>query len=101
MKLIITEKPSVAKDIANVLGVSSKNNGYYSNNEYFITYAFGHLISLAKMEYYNQNITLESLPIIPEKFVLKVTQDPGIKKQLNIIKTLSSKANSFICASDA
>lgn len=101
MKLIIAEKPSVAKDIAKVLNVSNKENGYYHNTKYFVTYAFGHLISLAPMEQYKETITLEDLPIIPDEFKLQVTDDPGIKKQLKIIKTLALKSSKIICATDA
>jgi len=101
MKLIITEKPSVAKDIAKILNVNKKENGYYCSSEYLITYAFGHLISLENISYYNENISLDSLPIIPDNFKLKVTDDPGIKKQLRIIKDLAKKATSIINAADA
>lgn len=101
MKLIIAEKPSVAKDIANILKVTNKENGYYSSSEYIVTYAFGHLISLENIKFYNEELNLSSLPIIPDVFKLKVTNDPGIKKQLKIIKNLASKANSIINAADA
>jgi len=101
MKLIITEKPSVAKDIAKVLNVTKKEDGFYSSPEYLITYAFGHLVSLENIKYYNEELNLSSLPIIPENFKLKITDDPGIRKQMKIIKNLANKADIIINAADA
>lgn len=103
-KLIITEKPSVGRDIAGVLGGFKKHEGYLENGEYVISWAFGHLLSLNEPEDYNpawKRWQLESLPIIPETFSIK----PITKtiKQLSVLKKLISRADisSLINAGDA
>lgn len=101
MKLIIAEKPSVAKDIAKVLQINSKEKGYIYNDQYAVTWAFGHLVSLYKPKYYQEDLTLSNLPVIPEQHVLKIGDDSGIKKQMNVIKKLLKECSSVICATDA
>ena len=67
MIALIAEKPSVAKDIARIIGATQKNDGYFSGNGYMVTWAFGHLIQLAMPEAYGvANFRRESLPILPE-----------------------------------
>jgi len=101
MKTIIAEKPSVAKEIASLLDVSEKRDGYLTGNGYFVTWAFGHLIGLAMPEEYGiSRFQKEILPIIPNPFLLTVrkvkmdkgyTDDNGAMKQLKVIKDLFNK----------
>ncbi|MDO9046291.1 MAG: DNA topoisomerase 3 [Methylobacter sp.] len=104
MKVILTEKPSVARDIAKCLSISNKRDGYFEGNGYQITWAFGHLVELKEPDEYNQawkRWSLESLPIIPEQFGLKARGDASAQKQLNTIKHLFKAADEIICATDA
>ncbi len=104
MKVILAEKPSVARDIAKCLSISNKRDGYFEGNGYQITWAFGHLVELKEPDEYNpswKRWTLESLPIIPEQFGLKARGDASAQKQLNTIKRLFKAADEIICATDA
>ena len=108
---MIAEKPSVAKDIARVIGATQRNDGYLSGNGYMVTWAFGHLIQLAMPEAYGvANFRRESLPIIPADFQLIPRQvkaekgykaDPGVLKQLKVIKEVFDQCNRIIVATDA
>lgn len=105
MKVVLAEKPSVAKDIAAVVGASSRKDGYYEGNDYIVTYAFGHLVSLAEPEEMNPAWggpwRIAQLPMIPEQWKYKIV-DKTIK-QFNVIKKffVDSKTSSIICATDA
>ena len=111
MKTIIAEKPSVAREIASLLGASDKKDGYLTGNGYFVTWAFGHLIGLGMPEDYGiSGFNKTSLPILPNPFMLTVRKikkdksygtDPGALKQLKIIKELFEKSESIIVATDA
>lgn len=104
MKVILTEKPSVARDIAKCLGINNKRDGYFEGNGYQITWAFGHLVELKEPDEYDpawKRWTLDSLPIIPEQFGLKARGDASAQKQLNTIKQLFKVADEIICATDA
>lgn len=111
MIAVIGEKPSVARDIARILGASEKQDGYLSGNGYLVTWAFGHLVGLAMPEAYGiQSFRRESLPIIPESFQLTPRQmkadkgykaDPGALKQLKVIKEVFSQSDKIIVATDA
>jgi DNA topoisomerase-3 len=104
MKVILTEKPSVARDIARCLNIRTKRDGYFEGNGYRITWAFGHLVELKEPDDYHKEWkrwSLEALPIIPEKFGLKARGDASAKKQLNTIKQLFKSADEIICATDA
>lgn len=111
MKVIIAEKPSVARDIAAIVGATSKKDGYMEGNGWTVTWAFGHLIGLAMPETYGfTSFRRENLPILPQEFALIPRQikegkeyknDPGVMKQLNIIKELFSKAEGIVVATDA
>lgn len=111
MKVIIAEKPSVARDIAAVLGVTSKKDGYIEGNGYAVTWAFGHLVGLAMPEAYGyKGFQRENLPILPAEFTLIPRQvkdgkeykpDPGVMKQLKVIGELFSRADEIIVATDA
>ncbi|MGZ8191554.1 MAG: DNA topoisomerase 3 [Methylococcaceae bacterium] len=104
MKVILTEKPSVARDIARCLAINNKRDGYFEGNGYQITWAFGHLVELKEPDEYRpewKRWSLESLPIIPEQFGLKAKGDASAQKQLNTIKRLFKAADEIICATDA
>ena len=111
MIALIAEKPSVAKDIARIIGATGRNDGYLSGNGYMVTWAFGHLIQLAMPEAYGvANFRRESLPVIPERFQLIPRQvkaekgykaDPGVLKQLKVIKDVFDRCDRIIVATDA
>ncbi len=104
MKVILTEKPSVARDIADHLGAKQRHEGYFEGNGYQITWAFGHLIALKDPEEYDPSLkkwSIATIPFIPSSFELKVVDDKGIKKQFGIIKKLLKAASEIICATDA
>ena len=91
MKLCITEKPSVAKDIAAILGASSRHDGYYEGNGYRVTWTFGHLCCLLEPHDYSpqwKRWALSSLPMLPTKFDIKLIEDDGIKRQFKDIESL-------------
>ncbi len=104
MKLIVTEKPSVAKDIAKVLGIGRTRDGYMENNDYIITWCVGHLIQLAYPEEYDpkyKSWNINDLPIFPKQF--KYMINPSTAKQYETVKTLmlSERVDEIICATDA
>ncbi|MHC6199218.1 type IA DNA topoisomerase [Elizabethkingia miricola] len=101
MITVIAEKPSVARDIAKVLGANTQKEGYLEGNGYFITYAFGHLVGLAEpVEYgYSEKWLKSELPLVPERF--KLIANKEAKKQLGIIKNLIKNSDSLIVATDA
>jgi len=104
MIVCIAEKPSVAKDIANVLGAKSSHEGYIEGNGYQVTWTFGHLCELKEPHEYSPNWkawSLASLPIIPERFGIKLKTDKGIEKQFKIIQELMQKADTIINCGDA
>ncbi len=91
MKICIAEKPSVAKDIAKVIGATQKKDGYYEGNGYKVTWTFGHLCTLKEPQDYHsdwKSWDLNYLPMIPSTFGIKVMDDKGVKKQFNIIQSL-------------
>lgn len=104
MKVCIAEKPSVAREIAQVVGAKTKRDGYYEGNGYAVTYTFGHLCTLQEPNDYKpywKSWDLNNLPMLPEKFKTKVVSNTGIEKQFNIIKTLFDKAEVVINCGDA
>ncbi|MCF7561301.1 DNA topoisomerase 3 [Sabulilitoribacter multivorans] len=104
MKVCIAEKPSVAREIASVLGANTKRDGYYEGNGYAVTYTFGHLCTLKEPNDYKpywKSWDLNNLPMLPEKFETKVVPNSGIKKQFKIIKNLFDKAEVVINCGDA
>ena len=104
MIVCIAEKPSVAKDIADVLGAKTKHDGYIEGNGYQVTWTFGHLCTLKEPHDYTQswkNWSLGSLPMIPPRFGIKLIEDKGIEKQFKIIESLMQKADGIINCGDA
>ncbi|CAL2078693.1 DNA topoisomerase III [Tenacibaculum sp. 190524A02b] len=104
MKVCIAEKPSVAREIASILGANTKHDGYFEGNGYAVTYTFGHLCTLLEPKDYKphwKSWDLNNLPMLPERFNTKVTADSGIQKQFTIIKSLFDKADVVINCGDA
>jgi DNA topoisomerase-3 len=104
MKVVITEKPSVARDIASVLKITDKKNGYIEGRGCAITWAFGHLVTLLDPGEYNPELRkwrLDSLPFIPDTFQLKLIENPGVAEQFATIKRLCQEAEEIVCATDA
>lgn len=104
MKVCIAEKPSVAKEIAEILGAKQRKDGYYEGNGYQVTWSFGHLCELKEPHEYDsayREWNLNMLPILPERFGIKVKNDKGIEKQFNTISTLFSGAEEIINCGDA
>ncbi len=102
MILIIAEKPSLARNIVSAIGNMKRNDGFYSNQEYLVSWAFGHLFTLADIEDYEDNVTgtkwkMDNLPCFPSKFKFNLKKDSnkqidsGIQKQFNIISTLCNR----------
>jgi len=104
MKVCIAEKPSVAREIANVLGADKKHSGYFEGNGYAVTYTFGHLCALMEPKDYKsywKSWDLNDLPMLPEKFMTKVVDNDGVQKQFDVIKSLLDKADLVINCGDA
>ena len=104
MKVCIAEKPSVAREIAAVLGANTKRDGYYEGNGYAVTYTFGHLCTLKEPNDYKsywKSWDLNNLPMLPDKFETKVVANSGIQKQFKIVKSLFDKAEVVINCGDA
>ena len=104
MIVCIAEKPSVAKDLAEILGAKTRRDGFYEGNGYQVTWTFGHLCTLKEPHDYNEkwkSWRLESLPIIPESFGIKVMDDSGVKKQFGVIETLVKSAETVVNCGDA
>lgn len=111
MKIVIAEKPSVARELAKVFGATTKRDGYIEGKGYSFTWAFGHLLQLAPpQEYGFIGWRRQHLPMLPNKFKLSVrkiktkdglVEDPSVRKQLDIIKKLFDEATEIIVATDA
>lgn len=104
MKLCITEKPSVAKDIAEIVGANVKRDGFFEGGDYVVTWTFGHLCSLKEPGDYTERWkrwALSVLPMIPEKFGIKVIHDAGIERQFHVIEHLIGQADEVINCGDA
>ncbi|RKX46039.1 MAG: DNA topoisomerase III [Verrucomicrobia bacterium] len=104
MKVVITEKPSVARDIASVLKITGKKKGYIEGRGCAITWAFGHLVTLLEPGEYDPELRkwrLDSLPFIPDEFKLKLIENPGVAEQFETIKRLCQEAEEIVCATDA
>jgi len=104
VQLVLTEKPSVARDIARVLGVKRQAEGYLESDELIVTWAYGHLLELCPPEAYNpawKKWTLQDLPLLPGEFRLAPSGDEGARRQLAVIATLLDRAETVVCATDA
>ena len=104
MIVCIAEKPSVARDIARIIGATSSHDGYMEGNGFQVTWTFGHLCTLKEPQDYTpmwRSWNLTSLPMIPERFGIKLIDDQGIKKQFSIIEGLMQKAERIVNCGDA
>jgi len=104
MIVCIAEKPSVAKDIARILGATASHDGYMEGNGYQVTWTFGHLCTLKEPHDYTQmwkSWSLSSLPMIPERFGIKLIDQPSIKKQFSVIERLMQSADRIVNCGDA
>lgn len=104
MILCVAEKPSVGRDIARVLGATTSRDGYMEGNGYCVSWTFGHLCALLDPNEYNEQWkgwNMSSLPMVPERFGIKITNDKGVQKQFNTIKTLIAQAEMVINCGDA
>lgn len=104
MKVCIAEKPSVAKEIAQVIGANTRKEGYFEGNGYQVTWTFGHFCTLLPPEDYKphwKRWDLNSLPMLPDRFEIKVMDDGGVKKQFKAIKDLFKNATLVINCGDA
>jgi len=104
VKVILAEKPSVTREIAAIVGARTRHDGYMEGSGYQVTWAYGHLVELKEPEDYDPALkrwSLDALPFIPERFELKVIQDPSSRQQFNVIKRLFRSAEEIVCATDA
>lgn len=104
MIVCIAEKPSVAREIANVLGAKQSHDGYIEGNGYQVTWTYGHLCTLKEPHDYTKmwkQWAFSSLPMIPSKFGIKLIDTPSIQKQFHIIETLMQKADRIVNCGDA
>ena len=103
-KLVIAEKPSVAKSIANVIGATNQKNGYFEGNGYLVSWCIGHLVELAMPEFYDEKYKIwkyEDLPILPNQWEYQISEDT--KQQFEILKSLMRRydVDSLVEATDA
>ena len=104
MKVCIAEKPSVAKELAQIIGANSRRDGYFEGNGYQVTWTFGHLCTLKEPNDYTEqwkSWNFRSLPMIPQKFGIKLIDDDGVKKQFATIEKLMLAAEEVINCGDA
>lgn len=104
MIVCIAEKPSVAKDIARILGATTSHNGYMEGNGFQVTWTFGHLCTLKEPNDYTENWkhwSLSALPMIPPRFGIKLIDDNGIKRQFSVIERLMQAADCIVNCGDA
>lgn len=104
MIVCIAEKPSVAKDIAQIVGAKERKDGFYQGNGYQVTWTFGHLCTLKEPHDYNPNWKywyLEDLPIIPSNFGIKLISNKGVEKQFKVIESLVAECEEVINCGDA
>ncbi|NPA38162.1 MAG: DNA topoisomerase III, partial [Chlorobi bacterium] len=104
MKVCIAEKPSVAGEIAKILGATTRRDGYFEGNGYCVTWTYGHLCTLKEPHDYKPELKrwhLGSLPIIPSRFSIKLINNQGVEKQFKVIESLVTKAEEVINCGDA
>jgi len=104
MRVILAEKPSVARELATFLGASARREGYFGGQVDQVTWAFGHLVTLKKPEDYDPALkrrSLTTLPFVPDRFGLKLLDEKGAAQQFAVIKRLLRAADEVLCATDA
>ena len=104
MRVVLAEKPSVARELASFLGATQRHDGYYEGRGYQVTWALGHLVTLKEPQDYDPALkqwSLETLPFVPERFGLKPLAEKGAGKQLAVVRRLFRSADELIAATDA
>lgn len=104
MKAVLAEKPSVAREIAQVLRAGARREGYFEGQGYQVTWAYGHLVTLKEPDEYDpawKKWSLDALPILPERFELKTVDDKRSRQQFAIVRRVFQEADEIICATDA
>lgn len=104
MKVVLAEKPSVARELASFLGASTRREGYFEGKGYQVTWALGHLATLKEPHDYDPALkkwSLATLPFVPERFGIKPIEEGGARKQLAVVRRLFREADELICATDA
>src|SRR3954464_14230194 len=104
MRVVLAEKPSVARELASFLGASERRDGYLEGAGYQVTWALGHLATLKEPEDYDPALkrwTLDTLPFVPDRFGLKLLGDKGAGQQFAVVKRLLRAADEVVCATDA
>ncbi len=104
MKVVLAEKPSVARELASFLGASARKEGYFEGRGYQVTWALGHLVTLKEPHEYDPALkrwALDRLPFVPDRFGLKLIDDRGTRRQFEVIRRLFRAADELICATDA
>ncbi len=104
MKVVLAEKPSVARDLARELKATHKRDGYLEGNGWRVTWAYGHMVELKEPDEYDSALkrwSLEPLPFVPDSFALRPRGDEASQRQLRIVKQLFSEAEEIVCATDA
>ncbi len=104
MRVVLAEKPPVARELASFFGATQSHDGYYESQGYQVTWALGHLVTLEEPQDYDPALkhwSLETLPFVPERFGLKSLDKKGAGKQLAVVRRLSRSAEELIAATDA
>src|SRR5438270_2220747 len=104
MRVVLAEKPSVARELASFLGATQRHDGYYEGRGYQVTWALGHLVTLKEPQDYDPSLkrwSLATLPFVPDRFGLKPIEEKGASKQLAVVRRLFRSADELICATDA
>jgi DNA topoisomerase-3 len=104
MRVVLAEKPSVARELAAFLGAGARHEGYFEGKGYQVTWALGHLATLKEPQDYDPALkrwSLQTLPIVPERFGLKLIDEGGARKQFRVVQRLFRAADELICATDA
>ena len=104
MNVVVAEKPSVARDLAKVLGATQRREGYLEGNGWQVTWALGHLVQLKTPDEYDPALkrwSMDRLPFVPERFELRPTDNRGAHQQLETVVSLCRSADELVCATDA
>jgi DNA topoisomerase III len=104
MRVVVAEKPSVARDLAKVLGANQRRDGYLEGNGWQVTWAIGHLVQLKTPDEYDPALkrwSMDRLPFVPERFELRPTDNQGTRQQLEVVAGLCNSAEELVCATDA
>src|SRR3954464_12897534 len=104
MRVVLAEKPSVARELASFLGATARRDGYFEGRGYQVTWALGHLAMLKEPEDYDPALkrwSLATLPFVPDHFEVKLLDEQGARQQFAVVKRLFRAADELICATDA